>query len=85
MARRRETMQQQEFRSASWAGLAVEHIAAVDLGGAVMDGGHVAFAFSAGNGPQPSTTSPIALVKDVDDGGGRSHERRVIDRMTAII
>ena len=82
MARRREAMQQQELRRVRAACFAVEHIAIVDLGGPIMDGGHDAFPFAQKLG-RASAFEGFAdrLADDVDDGRGRGHERRVIDRM----
>ena len=45
----REAMQQEQLRGALSARLAVEHVAAVDLGGAIMDGGHDASSFRFSN------------------------------------
>src|SRR5262249_60057981 len=39
VARAREAMQQQELRRIGWPGLAIENLEAVDIGGAVADGG----------------------------------------------
>ena len=56
-----EAVQQQQLRGARSACFAVEHIAIVDLGGPIMDGGHDACPFAQKlGGPQPLTTSPIA-------------------------
>lgn len=56
-----EAVQQQQLRGARSACFAVEHIAIVDLGGPIMDGGHDACPFAQKlGGPQPLTASPIA-------------------------
>ena len=41
----REAVQQEQLRRARRARLAIENVAAVDLGGPIMDGGHDAFSF----------------------------------------
>ena len=57
----REAVQQEQLRRALIARLAIEHFAAVDLGGAVVDGGHRRFSFRSMRGRiRPLTTAPIA-------------------------